>query len=94
MASAVMAPKKTLFERMKARPRDWSIGDVETVCSQCGLHCDKPSNGSHYKVYSDRLAVILTVPAARPIKPVYIRKLVSLIESHQVEMSKRMEGGK
>ena len=32
MALAVIAPKKTLFERMEARPRDWSFGDVETVC--------------------------------------------------------------
>lgn len=84
-----MAPKKTLLESMRHRPHDdWSIKDVETVCRQNGLHCDKPSGGSHYKVYSDKIAAILTIPAARPIKTVYIRQLVSLIAAHKQATSK------
>lgn len=78
-----MAPKKSLFQRMKAKPHgDWAIGDVETVCRQAGLDVLPPSSGSHYKAFSSRIDGILSIPAARPIKAVYIRKLVGLIEAH------------
>jgi len=40
-----------------------------------------PRRGDHYKVSHAALAEILTIPAARPIKPVYIRRLVAMVEA-------------
>lgn len=40
----------------------------------------KPTGGSHYKISCREIAYILTVPAHRPIKPVYIRELVSFVD--------------
>lgn len=61
---------------------DWTIRDVAAVCAEHGIRCSAPTGGgSHYKVSHASQPDILTIPARRPIKPVYIRKLVRLIEA-------------
>jgi hypothetical protein len=78
-----MAKKKPLLEEMRSNPRgDWTIKDIERLCADIGLACQPPRSGSHFKVISERLADILTIPAHRPIKPVYIRLLVSYSDAH------------
>jgi hypothetical protein len=76
-----MAESK-LLARMRANPRDdWQIGDVVTLCRQHEINCSPPlGGGSHYKVSVPGLPEILTIPARRPIKPIYIRRLVRLVE--------------
>jgi len=71
-----------LLERMRHNPAgDWSIRDVENVCKAAGIACTPPSGGgSHYKVSHPSQREILTVPFRRPIKPVYIRKLIRFID--------------
>lgn len=70
------------LERMRANPRaDWTMADVEAVCREHGIRCDPPRGGSsHHKVSHLQVREILTVPSRRPIKPVYIRKLVEMID--------------
>jgi hypothetical protein len=65
------------FERMARSPRDnWTIKGIERVCGENGLACTAPrGGGSHYKVSGGGFR--LTIPAKRPIKPVYIRLLVA-----------------
>jgi hypothetical protein len=67
---------------MRANPKgDWSISDVEAVCREYGIRCTPPSGGgSHYKVSDPSRRDMLTIPSRRPVKPVYIRKLVRFIE--------------
>lgn len=78
-----MAPKTGILEQMRSNPkRDWTIKDIERVCRQHGLELLPPRKGSHYKVSSKHLRDILTVPAHRPIKVVYIRNLVSYVDAH------------
>jgi hypothetical protein len=78
-----MARKRSLLEQMLANPaKGWTIADVTRLCAQTGLEIRPPSHGSHYVVFSDALDGILTVPAHRPIKPVYIRKLAALAPAH------------
>jgi hypothetical protein len=81
---------KDVLDQMRRNPRgDWSIDDVKTVCRQNGIGCEPPrSGGSHYKVFHEGVAEILTIPFKRPIKPVYIRRLVSFVEEA------RLSGGK
>ncbi len=68
------------FEDMRRNPRgDWTIDDVQVVCSEFGFRLMAPSSGSHYKLTHRRLSEILTIPARRPIKPVYIKQLVALV---------------
>jgi predicted RNA binding protein YcfA (HicA-like mRNA interferase family) len=76
-----MARADELLEQMRANVRDWRISDVETVCRNHGVDCSPPRAGSHYKVKHDAMPQILTIPAHRPIKPVYIRELVRFIDT-------------
>ena len=68
---------------MQANPAgDWGINDVEAVCREYGIRCTPPTGGgSHYKVSHPSRRDILTIPSRRPVKPVYIRKLVRFIEA-------------
>ena len=76
-----MAAADKLLDRMRSSPRDWRIEDVIAVCAGCGIACTPPRKGSHYKVKHVDMAEILTIPAHRPIKPVYIRALVTFIDA-------------
>jgi hypothetical protein len=71
-----------LLVRMRNNPAaDWHIRDVETVCREHGL-LFRTGKGSHYHAKHPSAREILTIPARRPIKPVYIRKHVRYIEAH------------
>ncbi len=75
------------LEQMRANPRaDWKIADVEALCREFDLLCE-PSRGgsSHYKVKHPPSGSVLTVPFKRPIKPVYSRQLVELIDRVRVK---------
>jgi predicted RNA binding protein YcfA (HicA-like mRNA interferase family) len=76
-----MAAAEKLLDRMRANPRDWRIEDIISVCIGFGIACTAPRKGSHYKVKHETMTEILTVPAHRPIKPVYVRELVRFIDA-------------
>jgi hypothetical protein len=66
---------------MRANPQaDWTIGDIERLCRAAGLTITAPRRGSHYKVRDPQSGTTLTIPARRPIRAVYIRALVALVD--------------
>jgi hypothetical protein len=71
------------LEQMRRGPQaNWTIRDVKRLCRQFGIDCQPPrAGGSHYKVCHASQKEILTIPFRRPIKPVYIRKLVEFIDA-------------
>ena len=70
------------LEAMRANPGgDWRVSDVEAVCRDHGLRCSPPRGGSHFKVAHPALPEMLSIPFARPIKQVYIRRLVAMIDA-------------
>jgi hypothetical protein len=77
------AKKRSILVRMQENPRaDWGIKDIAKLCDEYGLALLPPSSGSHYKVCSEHLRDILTIPAHRPIKAPYIRQLISYVQGH------------
>ena len=78
-----MSKAEKLLERMRRNPAgDWSIDDIQKLCRGLGWECLPPSGGgSHWKVVMPGSEAILTVPAKRPIKPVYIRKLMEYVKA-------------
>lgn len=72
-----------LLSRMARNPAgDWTIPDIEKLCREFGVACMPPSGGgSHYKVSHPSQVEILTIPARRPIKVVYIRLLVRFVKA-------------
>lgn len=89
-----MAPKKSLLGKMKENPLgDWTIADVERlVAAETDMDLRRPNGSSHYVVVSSVLRDRLCVPHNRPIKPKYIRLLVSYVESHR-KACERKGGG-
>lgn len=71
------------LDEMRRNPAsDWRIEDVAALCREFGVFCEPPrGGGSHYKVGHPRLAEKLTIPFKRPIKAVYIRRLVALVDA-------------
>lgn len=82
-----MARRDKLLARMRANPRDWTISDVQTLCDGFDITCKKPPRGSHYGVSHETQETILTVPFGRPIKQVYIKKLVAFVDAVQAARS-------
>lgn len=74
-----------MLERLitsKRSPRNaWDISDVGTVCRNFGLDCEPLANRSHFIVSHPGIEGMLSVPAHRPIKPIYVMLLVEMIES-------------
>jgi hypothetical protein len=71
------------LDQMRANPAgDWSIDDVAALCREHAIRCIPPSGGgSHWKVSDPTQRDILTVPFRRPVKPVYIRRLVRFVNA-------------
>ena len=76
MSSARAA--KTL-EAMRGNPRDWRIDDLERVAAGFGINLRKPG-GSHVYFTHPAVAEGVSVPAHRPVKPVYVRAFVRLVD--------------
>lgn len=66
---------------MRANPRDWRIEDIASVARAEGIACTPPRKGSHFKLSHPGRPEILTVPAHRPIKPVYVREFVRFVDA-------------
>ena len=63
-----------------------ATGEVGAAVAAGAVAVDPPTGGgSHYKVSGPSSGQILTIPFNRPIKPVYIRALVRMIDEGQVD---------
>ncbi len=77
-----MSQARKRFEAMRGNPRnDWSIGDIQMVCREFGLSCRVPTRGDHYVISHSSRSDILTIPAHRPIKPVYVKQFVRFVDA-------------
>lgn len=63
---------------MKSNPRDWRIDQLKTVAHAMGMSVSH--SGTSHVIFRHASAGRLTVPAHRPIKPVYIRLFLDLVE--------------
>jgi hypothetical protein len=88
-----MARGEKLLERMRRNPHDWRIEDVKTLCNAFDIDLDRPSGGSHYGVSDPSRVHALTVPFARPIKTVYIKKLVNFVGAVMAARAKATKDG-
>lgn len=69
---------KTL-DRMRNNPRDWRIDDLLTVAGRYGIEV-RNSGGSHHIFSAAGCTESLCVPAHRPIKPVYVKRFIAMID--------------
>ena len=67
-----------ILARLKANPLDWRIESLQSVADAFGPVSRQPG-GSHV-IFRHPNGAMLSVPVRRPIKPVYVRKFVRLVE--------------
>ena len=74
-----MSTAEKRLTAMQTNPRDWRIDDLKTVAQRHGVTWDQP--GTSHVTFRAPNGEMVTVPAHKPIKPVYVRRFVALIQS-------------
>ena len=74
-----MTKAEKLLAKMRNSPRDWSIGDLKTLAARHGLDWRQP--GTSHVTFCYPGLPPLTVPAHKPIKPIYVMRFVALLDS-------------
>ena len=74
-----MARAEKLLDKMRRNPRDWRIERLQAIAEAYGVAWVH-EGGSHCTFRTSK-GEKLTVPAKRPIKPVYIRQFIDLIDT-------------
>jgi len=78
-----MSKVDKILQKMKSNPLDWRISSLQTVAEAYGIIWRKPG-GSHV-IFRHENGQKLSVPSHRPIKPLYVKKFVILIEKGRGE---------
>ena len=68
-----------LLEAMRRNPLDWRIEQFQTVARKVGMSV-RCEGGSHHVFSHPAVSDIVSVPAHRPVKPVYVRQFVALVD--------------
>jgi hypothetical protein len=68
-----------LIAKMRRNPRDWRIEDLKVIARSFGI--DHDQHGRSHVVFRHASAGRLSVPARRPIKPVYVRLFLEFVSS-------------
>jgi len=77
----VSAAGKTL-QKMRRTQTGWRIDELQSVAEENGVGWRKPGHGGSHVIFSaSGVREIVSVPAKRPIKPVYIRQFLALIDN-------------
>lgn len=74
-----MVQTEKALARMRRNPRDWRIEDLKAIADRHGIEHRQP--GTSHVTFSYPGVEPLTVPAHKPIKPVYARRFVRLLDA-------------
>lgn len=78
-----MSKIEKLITTMKLNPKgDWHIEDLKRIADRFEIKYRQP--GSSHVTFRDETGRKLTVPARKPIKPIYIKMFIELIENKGV----------
>ena len=72
---------KTL-EKMRRNRSGWRIEDLVDLATAHGLWWRRPGRGGSHVIFgAPGVVEILSVPAKRPIKPIYITQFLALLDA-------------
>ncbi len=63
---------------MQNNPQDWHIEDLKIIAARFNLEYRQP--GTSHVTFRSAAGEKLTVPAHKPIKAIYIKQFISLID--------------
>jgi hypothetical protein len=75
-----MATADKTLDRMRNNPRDWRIDDLLAVAERYGVEV-RNSGGSHHVFSAPGIAGSICIPARRPIKPIYVKQFIVMIDA-------------
>jgi hypothetical protein len=71
-----------MLQKMRQSPSGWRIEDLMRVAEGNGIEWRRPGRGGSHVIFSATgVTKIVSVPAKRPIKPVYIRQFLELVDT-------------
>jgi hypothetical protein len=73
-----VAKADKLLARMRNNPRDWKMSDLKALAARHGLDWRQP--GTSHVTFSSARGGNVTVPAHKPIKPIYVQMFVALLD--------------
>lgn len=74
-----MTRTEKLLARMRSNPRDWDIDDLKVLARRFDLDWRQP--GTSHLTFSAVGQIPVTVPAHKPVKPVYVKKFLVLLDA-------------
>lgn len=78
MVSFKMSKYEKLISKMRNNPRDWKIEDVKGIADRFGIEYRQP--GTSHVTFRVKTGEKVTIPAHKPIKPIYIKLFIALID--------------
>ncbi|MBS0357786.1 MAG: hypothetical protein JSS53_00735 [Proteobacteria bacterium] len=76
-----MTKFEKLLNNMRHNPRDWRIEDIKTIAHRYGISYDQP--GTSHVTFRCLNKEKLTIPAHKPIKTIYVKKFLDLIDNRR-----------
>ena len=73
-----MTKIEKLLDRMLANPRDWSIEDLKILAKRYSIDWRQP--GTSHVTFSVEGQIPVTIPAHKPVKPIYIKNFLALLD--------------
>ena len=74
-----MARIDKYLKKMQQNPRDWRIDDIKVIATS--LNIQWIHDGGSHVIFRSPNGRHLSIPAHRPIKPIYITEFLSLVNS-------------
>ena len=77
-----MAASSKKLQKMRQNQSGWRIESLQEVAEQNDVEWRRPGrSGSHVIFSASGVREIVSVPAKRPIKPIYVKHFLALIDA-------------
>jgi hypothetical protein len=74
---------------MRTNPSGWRIEELLKVADENGVEARRPGRGGSHVIFSaSGVREIVSVPAKRPIKPIYVKHFLLLIDAAKESRSR------
>jgi predicted RNA binding protein YcfA (HicA-like mRNA interferase family) len=74
-----VSKKQKRLEALRNNPKDWTIDDLINLATSLGFEVRQGGKGSHV-VFTSPLGATQTIPAKRPVKSIYVKLFLEMIE--------------
>lgn len=73
-----MSKIEKMLSKMRNNPRDWKIEDIKAIADRFDIGYRQP--GTSHVTFRTSTGEKVTIPAHKPIKPIYIKLFIALLD--------------